>query len=172
MRPLGPFSAGSEPSSGTEGLRGDDGADHVDIHLAAEFIHRQLEHGPCDRNAGIVDEAGQRLAIEGLAHVSRGGEHRGLIGDVEQEWGEVSAELGFEPVRIGLFADAAEHAEAATDQDFCRGPANAGGRAGYDDRPHCGPLHISRSCRGQGTERNAAYSLRARYALSRICDGR
>ncbi|MHC2594368.1 hypothetical protein ACVIG9_008424 [Bradyrhizobium ottawaense] len=136
IRPFGPFQRRVRPEQRPERLRRDHGADDVDVHLAAEIIGRQFEHGACDRDAGIVDEAGQRLAAQRLADCSRGSKDRSLIGDVEQQRREIGAELGLEPVGIGLLADAAEHAKAALNQEFCCGPADAGGRTGDDDRSH------------------------------------
>jgi len=60
MRPRGPFSDGSS-EQGTEACVVMI-ADHVDIHLAAEFIGREFEHRTGDRDAGIVDEAIKRFA--------------------------------------------------------------------------------------------------------------
>ena len=94
-------------------MRGDDRPDHVDVHLAAEFVGRELEHGPCDRDAGIVDEPGQGLAIQRGADLAGGREHRGLIGDVEQKRGEIGTEFCLQTVGVGPLAHAAEHPKPA-----------------------------------------------------------
>ena len=65
-------------------MRRDDRPDDVDIHLAAEFVGREFEHRPRDCNAGVIDEAKQRFAIERGADLASGGQYRGLVGDVEQ----------------------------------------------------------------------------------------
>ncbi|MGT2501828.1 hypothetical protein ACVOMS_15225 [Bradyrhizobium guangxiense] len=49
---------------------------------------------------------------------------------------KLAPSLGLEPLGIGLLANASEHAIAAPDQEFCSGPANAGGRTGDDDGSH------------------------------------
>ncbi len=136
IRPFGPFRAGSEPSSGPKAWVAMIGPDEVDVHLAAEFVGGEFEHRTRDRNAGIVDETGERFAVEGGADLARGGQHRGLIGDVEDQRREVRAELALEAVGVGLLAHAAEHAETAVEQQFRAGPADAGGRAGDDNRSH------------------------------------
>src|SRR5258706_4900632 len=59
------------PEQRTESLRGDDRPDDVHIHLAAEFVGEKLEHRPRHRNAGIVDEATERLAAQRRARTSR-----------------------------------------------------------------------------------------------------
>jgi hypothetical protein len=66
--PRGPFSDGSEPSSGPNAWV----ADEIHLHLAAEFVGGKLKHGPRDRNAGIVDQPGQRLAGQHRANLARG----------------------------------------------------------------------------------------------------
>ena len=110
--------------------------DEVDLHLAAEFVGGEFEHRTRDRNAGIVDEAGERFAVEGGADLARGGQHGGLIGDVEDQRREIRPELALEAVGVGLLADAAEYAKAAVEQHLGAGPADAGGRPGDDNRSH------------------------------------
>lgn len=134
--PLRPLQRWVRAEQRPEGLRRDDRADDVDVHLAAEIVDRQFQDRPRDRNAGIVDEPRQRVASQRLANLARSGEHGGLVGNFEQERREVRAELTPEPVGVGLLADAAEDAVAAPDQKFRTGPADAGGRAGDDDRSH------------------------------------
>ena len=55
----------------TERLRGNDRADDVDVHLAAEFVGRKFKHGACHRDAGIVDQAGQGFAFQFGADIAR-----------------------------------------------------------------------------------------------------
>ncbi|MGY3651384.1 hypothetical protein ACVWW2_006675 [Bradyrhizobium sp. LM4.3] len=136
IRPFGPLQRQVGTEQRPESLRRDHRADHVDVHLPAEVVDRQFEHGTGDRDTGIVDQTGQRLAAQHLAYFSCGGQHGSLIGDIEQQRGEVRAKLTLEPVGVALLADAAEDAIAAPDQQFCSGPANAGGRAGDDDGSH------------------------------------
>jgi hypothetical protein len=62
---------GREVSQRTETLRADDRPDDVHIHLAAKFVGRELQHRPRYRNAGIVDEATERLAAQRRARTSR-----------------------------------------------------------------------------------------------------
>ena len=133
IRPFGPFKRSIDTEQRPERLGGDDGTGHVDVHLAAKLINRQVEHGPGDRDPGIVDEAKQRLAIECSADIAGGGEHRRFVRDVEQQRGEIGAELALQPVGIGLLADAAEHTIALVQQEFGAGMPDAGGRAGDDD---------------------------------------
>jgi hypothetical protein len=99
-------------------------------------VSRYLKHRAGNPDAGIVDETGERLAVQRAAHLACRRQHRGFVGDVEQQRDEIGAELGFEAVGVGLVADAAEHAEAAIEQQFCGSPADTGGRAGDDDRFH------------------------------------
>jgi hypothetical protein len=122
----------------------DNRTDHVDVHLLAELLGRKFEHGARDGNAGIVDEAGQRLAAERGAHRGSRGLDRGFIGDVELQGREIGAELVRQTIGVGLLAHAAEHAEAAIEQQFGGGPADAGGRAGDDDRSHGSIPQMSR----------------------------
>ena len=106
-----------------ESLGRNDRPDEVDLHLAAEFVGGEFEHGTRDRNAGIVDEAGERFAVEGAPDLARGGQHGGLIGDVEDQRREVRAELALEAVGVGLLAHAAEYAKAAVEQQSLRWPS-------------------------------------------------
>ncbi len=117
-------------------MRRDDRPDDVDVHLAAEFVGRELEHRPRDRNAGIVDEAKKRLATQRGPDLARGGQHRGLIGDIEQQRRKIRAEFALQAVGVSLLAHAAEHAKSTIEQQFCGGPADAGGRPGDDNRFH------------------------------------
>ena len=134
--PPRPLQGRIRPEQRAKGLRRDDRTDDIDLHLATEFVGGKPQHRPRDRNAGIVDEARKRLAVERSADLARGRQHRGLVGDVEHQRGEIGAELAFQPLRIGLFAHAAEHAKSAIEQEFCRGPADAGRCAGDDDGLH------------------------------------
>src|SRR5207245_2272357 len=119
-----------------ESLGRNNRSDEVDVHLAAEFVGGQFEYRARDRNAGIVDQAGERFAVESAADLARGGQHRRLVGDIEDQRREVRAELALKAVGVGLLAHAAEHAEAAIKQQFGTGPADAGRRAGDDNRSH------------------------------------
>ena len=134
--PLRPLQRGIAAEQRTKSLRGDDRPDDVDVHLAAEFVGGKLQHRPRDRDAGVVDQPGEGFAVQRGADLARRRQHLGFVGDVEQQRGEIGAEFGLEAVGVGLLAHAAEHAKAAVEQQLCRGPADAGGRAGDDDGLH------------------------------------
>ena len=142
--PLRPLQDRIGAEQRAERLRGDDRPDEIHLHLATEFVGGEFEHGACDRNAGIVDEAGERLAAQRGTHLAGRRAHRSLIGNVEHQRREVGAELTPEAVGVGLLAHAAEDAKAAVEQQLRAGPADAGGRAGNDDRSHVG----TGSCEG------------------------
>ena len=109
----------------TEGLRRNDRPDHVDVHLAAEVVGGQFQHRTRHSDTGIIDEPCQRFAIQRRTDLAGGGQHRGLIGDVEQQRRKIGAELAFEAVGIGLFADAAEDTKCLVQQQFRGSPADA-----------------------------------------------
>ena len=122
------------PEQRTECLGSHDRPDKVHLHLAAEFVSRQFEQRSCDPNAGIVDEPGKRPAVECRANLSRRGQYRRLVGDIEQQRCKVRAERGLEAIDVSLLAHAAEHAKSAIEQQFRGGPADTGGRTGDDNR--------------------------------------
>ncbi len=47
---------------------------------------------------------------------TRDGQHRGLVGNIEQQRDDIRAELAPETIGIGLLAHSAEHAESAAEQ--------------------------------------------------------
>ena len=151
IRPGGPFSDASAPSSGANACVAMIGPITLTSIWRRKSSADSPSTGPADRDAGIVDEAGELFAVQRRAHVAGGRKHRGLVGDVEQQRREIGAELALEPVGIGLLADAAEDAKAAVEQQFGGGPADAGGRAGDDDGFHdwlpSGPPYVGMSAR-------------------------
>ena len=54
----------SAPSSGAKAWVAMTTAGDVDLHLLAEVLDRQVEQGAGHRDAGIVDQAGQGLAVQ------------------------------------------------------------------------------------------------------------
>ena len=102
----------------------------------AEFVEREFQQRPGDGNAGIIDQAEELFAGKHVADARRGRSHRILVGHVENKRHERRAELGREPLGVSLLAHAAEHAEAAGDQNLRGAPADAGGCPGDDDTAH------------------------------------
>ena len=94
IRPFGPFNEGSLPSSGPNACVAMIRPDDVDVHLAAEFVGGKFQHRPRDRDAGVVDQPGERFAVERGADLARGRQHLCFVGDVEQQRGEIGAEFG------------------------------------------------------------------------------
>jgi len=76
----------------------------------------------------IVDETGERFALQRVAHLARGGQHRGLIGDVKDQRREIGAELAFQAVGVGPFAHAAEYRKPRSSSSFALA-SRCGGRA-------------------------------------------
>jgi hypothetical protein len=66
----------------------------------------------------------------------RSGDNRLAVGHVEQQRPEQMAEFRRKPLRVLGFPDRAEHLTAVGDQHFDASPADAGRRAGDDDRSH------------------------------------
>src|SRR5258708_40320920 len=91
-----------------------------------------MEQRPSDRDSSIVDEAKQRFAAERRADLTRGGQDRGLIGDIEQKRGEIRAEFALEAVGVRLLAHAADYPESAHVQHICSRPPPAGRRPRND----------------------------------------
>jgi hypothetical protein len=84
IRPLGTLQRRVGPEQRPERLRRNDRADDVDVQLAAELIDREFHDRAGDRDTGIVDKACERFARQRRADLAAGGQHRGLIGDVER----------------------------------------------------------------------------------------
>ncbi len=149
--PLRPLQRRVGAEQRAERLGRDDRTDDVDVHLAAEVVGGNFEHRAANADTGIVDEARQRLAAQSVAHLARRRQHRRLVGDVEQQRREIGAELSLEAVGVGLIADAAEDTKTAIEQQLCGSPADAGRRAGDDDRFHgwtftsCEPVMLATS---------------------------
>src|ERR1044072_5361935 len=71
---------------------------------------RRLSDNPSSACLEAGEAAGDR------ASRAPADQHGRLVGDVENQGGEIGAELALETVRIGLLADAAEHAKALVQQ--------------------------------------------------------
>jgi hypothetical protein len=97
-------------------LGGDHDPGQIDLDLLAEIGQRQFKKRPGEGDAGIVDQAEELFASQSLADARRRQAHGILIGHVENERYEGTAELGRKPLRIVPLAHAAEHAEAARNQ--------------------------------------------------------
>ena len=116
--PRGPFSDGSDPSSGPNAWMAMIGPMTLTSIWRRNWSADTLKHRPRDRDAGIVDEPGQRLASQRRANLAGGGQHRGLVGDIEQQRGKIGAEFALEAVGVGLLAHAAEHAKSASSSNL------------------------------------------------------
>ena len=99
-----------------------------------------MEQRTGDRDAGIVDEAEQRLAGERGADLGRGARDRRLVGHVEDERHELGTELGPQALGVRRLAHRAENAKAAREEFLRGGMADAGAGAGDDDGFHMAAL--------------------------------
>ena len=87
-------------------MRGAQQAKDVDVEVGLELIQwldRQRTH---IRDAGIVDEAGQRLALQRRGHFPHGGVHLILLGHVQDQRTDIAFRTGTERVGIRLLAHA------------------------------------------------------------------
>ena len=126
MRPeVFAFGARRSAQQRREGLGDDELAGEVDLELGAELADIDMEQGAGNGDAGIVDQAGERLPVEGRGDGCRAHRHGGGVGNVEQDRREAGAEFLFQPVGVGLFPDAAEDVEAAAGENLHAAPADA-----------------------------------------------
>ena len=95
-----------------------------------------MKQRPRNRDAGIVDEAGQRFPAERPLYTFRGMGHRGFIGDVEQKGRESRPEFLRQAGGVGFLAHAAEDVKAVLRENFHASPANPGRSAGDDGGFH------------------------------------
>ena len=90
---LGSFHAGGCAEEGGEGLGDDELADDVDLELVGKLRRLDVEEGAGHGDAGIVDQAGEGLAVEAGGCCFGAFFHGRLVGDVEKEGGEGLTEL-------------------------------------------------------------------------------
>jgi hypothetical protein len=116
-----------------EALRDEHLADEVDLELAAQLGDRDLEQRPRDGYPRVIDEAGERLALELGAHLGRGGGDCRRVRDIAVNGCEEAAQFRAQLLAVGLPAHATEDAKAPGAERARRGSADARGGSGHHD---------------------------------------
>ena len=122
MRPGAPLSFAVDPEQRRKRLGHDHRPDDVDFQLAAEIGERQFQRRPRDRDAGIVDEPGERFAVSAVRTFAAAATAASSVTSKISGTKLPPNSLG-EAVGIGLFAHAAEHAKAMIEQQPWRWPS-------------------------------------------------
>ncbi len=92
----------------------------------AEFVERQHGARPADGDAGIVDQVGQRGAVERPRDVRRAGGNSLPVRHIENERRKGIAQLIAQGVAVGRPADAAEHLITLAYEIFRRARTDSG----------------------------------------------
>ena len=120
---------------GQEGLRCPHQAKHIDVEMLFELIHGLQRERAHIGDAGIVDEAAQRHAVQSVGHGLDRRFDLVRFGNVEDKRDDVAVCL-LERLTIGMLAHARKDLPALAGQIFSGGPPDAGGCACNDDSFH------------------------------------
>ena len=115
MRPGAPLRERSAPSSGAKAWVTMRWPARLTVICCLKSSILWWSRGSRHGDAGIVDETKQGLARERSVDLLRGCRDCRFVRHVEYQRREVRAEFLCQPLRVNLFAHAAEHAKAARD---------------------------------------------------------
>jgi len=122
-----------------EGLGHRDGTEQVDAHDFARRIERQMRERPAGGNAGIVDQARKRRAVEHLLNFSRAACDCVLIGHIQNERREAVAQPAAQAFAVSLAPHPAEDVKSLLYKKRRRTLVDSRRGPGGD---HCSSLHM------------------------------